>query len=45
MIGFAKTKGEDAKYLDYTSRLKKMIAKIEHITATQKANMPGMIKT
>ena len=45
MIGFDKTKGEDGKYLDYTSRLKKMIAKIEHITATQKANMPGMIKT
>ncbi len=45
MIGFAKAKGEDEKYLGYTSRLKKMIAKIEHITATQAANIPGMIKT
>ena len=34
MIGLEKTKGEDEKYLGYTSRLKRMIAKIEHIRAT-----------
>jgi hypothetical protein len=45
MIGFARAKGEDEKYLGYTSRLKKMIAKIDHIMATQAANIPGMIKT
>jgi hypothetical protein len=45
MIGFARAKGEDEKYLGYTSRLKKMIAKIDHIVATQEANIPGMIKT
>jgi hypothetical protein len=45
MIGFEKAKGEDAKYLGYTSRLKKMIAKIDHIRATQAANLPGMITT
>jgi hypothetical protein len=45
MIGFEKAKGEDAKYLGYTSRLKKMIAKIDHIMATQAANIPGMITT
>jgi hypothetical protein len=45
MIGFDKTKGEDEKYLGYTSRLKKMIAKIDHIRATRAANLPGMITT
>ena len=45
MIGFEKAKGEDEKYLGYTSRLKKMIAKIDHIRATQAANLPGMITT
>jgi hypothetical protein len=45
MIGFDKAKGEDEKYLGYTSRLKKMIAKIDHIRATQAANLPGMITT
>ncbi len=45
MIGFDRPKGEDEKYLGYTSRLKKMIAKIDHIMATQAANIPGMIKT
>ena len=45
MIGFEKTKGEDEKYLGYTSRLKKMIAKIDHIRATQATNLPGMITT
>ena len=45
MIGFEKTKGEDEKYLGYTSRLKRMIAKIDHIRATQAANLPGMITT
>jgi hypothetical protein len=45
MIGFDRAKGEDEKYLGYTSRLKKMIAKIDHIMATQQANIPGMIKT
>jgi hypothetical protein len=45
MIGFEKAKGEDEKYLGYTSRLKRMTAKIEHIRATQAANLPGMITT
>ncbi len=45
MIGFERAKGEDEKYLGYTSRLKKMIAKIDHIMATQQANIPGMINT
>ncbi len=45
MIGFDRAKGEDEKYLGYTSRLKKMIAKVDHIMATQAANIPGMIKT
>jgi hypothetical protein len=45
MIGFEKTKGEDEKYLGYTSRLKRMIAKIEHIRATHQTNLPGMITT
>jgi hypothetical protein len=45
MIGFDRAKGEDKKYLGYTSRLKKMIAKIDHIKATQEANIPSMIKT
>ena len=43
MIGFEKVKGEDTKYLSYTSRLKKMIAKIDHIRDTQAANLPGLI--
>ncbi len=45
MIGFDRAKGEDEKYLGYTSRLKKMIAKIDHIMATQEAKIPGMIET
>jgi hypothetical protein len=45
MIGFDRTPVEDAKYLNYTSRLKKMIAKIDHIMATQQAKIPGMIET
>jgi hypothetical protein len=45
MIGFDKTKGEDVKYLGYTSRLKKMIAKIDHIKATKATNLPGMTTT
>ncbi len=45
MIGFDRAKGEDEKYLGYTSRLKKMIAKIDHIMATNEAKIPGMIKT
>ncbi len=45
MIGFDRTPVEDAKYLNYTSRLKKMIAKINHIMATHQAKIPGMIET
>ncbi len=45
MIGFDRTPVEDVKYLNYTSRLKKMIAKIDHIMATQQAKIPGMIET
>jgi hypothetical protein len=45
MIGFDRTPVEDAKYLNYTSRLRKMIAKIDHIMATLQAKIPGMLET
>jgi hypothetical protein len=45
MIKFDRTPVEDAKYLNYTSRLKKMIAKIDHIMATLQAKIPGMLET
>jgi hypothetical protein len=45
MIGFDRTHVEDAKYLNYTSCLKKMIAKIDHVMATLQAKIPGMLET
>jgi hypothetical protein len=45
MIGFDKTPGEITKYLNYSSRLKKMMAKIDHIMDTLQANIPGMVET
>ena len=45
LIGFEKTPGEDAKYLNYSSRLKKMIAKVDHIIEILQENIPGMVET
>jgi hypothetical protein len=45
LIGFDKTPGEVAKYLNYSSRLKKMIAKVDHIIETLQENIPGMVET
>jgi hypothetical protein len=45
MIGFDRKPVEDTKYLNYTSRLKKLIAKIDHIMATFQAKIPGMVET
>ena len=45
LIGFEKTPGEDAKYLNYSSRLKRMIAKVDHIIDTLQENIPGMVET
>jgi hypothetical protein len=45
MIRFDRKPVEDTKYLNYTSRLKKLIAKIDHIMATFQAKIPGMVET
>jgi iron uptake system EfeUOB component EfeO/EfeM len=44
MIGFERTPGEATKYLNYSSRLKKMMAKIDHLIETLQANIPGMVE-
>ncbi len=44
LIGFERTPGEATKYLNYSSRLKKMMAKIDHLIETLQANIPGMVE-
>jgi hypothetical protein len=43
--GLAKTPGEVKKYLNYSSSLTKLMAKIDHIIATLEADIPGMMET
>ena len=45
MIGFDRTPGEAAKYLNFSSRLKKMMTKVDHIMETLQVNIPGMVET
>jgi hypothetical protein len=44
MHGLERTPGEIEKYLNYSSRLKKMMAKIDHIIETIQANIPGLVE-
>jgi hypothetical protein len=44
LIGFERTPGQATKYLNYSSRLKKMMAKIDHLIETLQANIPGMVE-
>jgi hypothetical protein len=44
MHGLERTPGEIEKYFNYSSRLKKMMAKIDHIIETIQANIPGLVE-
>jgi hypothetical protein len=45
MIGLERTPSEAEKYLIYSSRFTKMMAKVDHIMATLQANIPGIVET
>ena len=44
MHGLERTPGEIEKYLNYSSRLKRMMAKHDHIIETIQANIPGLVE-